>query len=153
MNTQAFPLDFSALNKGDLVPQEKIEQIFRVRAQVDAQAYQLSALRLVTMIENHRQDLVAVVDGRDVRVLLDSEADGVLHRRAVNAVRSIHRNTKRRGRLDHAQLTAEQRKTAESRDQFATALTIQTRKLLQKAERDKLLAAVTSNALEEADDE
>ena len=140
MNTDAFPLDFGSLKKGDVISQEQIESIYNMRFTDDQNRYRFNVMQLGSLIERERPgELLVRAEGLTLRIMGDKEADAVTHKRIVQAVGSIGRNAVRRAAIDRSEFSGEERKTAESRDVFATAIAISTKKQLQKARRDKLL--------------
>lgn len=149
MASDAFPLDFAALEKGTVIPQEQIESIYQVRHATTPDEYHFKAMALSQQIEQERPDLLARVDGLSVRVMTDAEADEVTDKRIDQAVRSIRRNAKRRAVINRDGFSEEQKKIADVRDRNATALMIMTSKQLRAARREKLLlAARTDEAAE-----
>lgn len=139
MTTDAFPLDFAALNKGDVVSQDQIESIYQVRYDSEPEQFHFKAMSLMQEIERERPDLLTRVDGLTVRVMTDLEADEVTDKRIEQGVRTIKRNATRRARIDRNGFSEEEKKIADVRDRNATALMIMTSKQLRAARREKLL--------------
>lgn len=137
--SDAFPLDFDALQKGDVIPSQKIEKIYQVNLLRDPSKFQLRALGLSQQIHDERPDLLARVDGNTVRVMTDVEAEEWTNTQVVKAVSSIARNAKRRAVIDRGGFDEQQTRVAESRDRAITALAIMTRKQLAKARREEML--------------
>lgn len=144
MATDAFPLDFTALEKGAVIPQEQIESIYQVRHAADPEQFHFKAMALSQEIERERPDLLTRVDGLSVRVMTDAEADDVTDRRIEHGARAIARNAKRRARINRDGFSDEQKKIADIRDRNATALMIMTSKQLRAARREKLLLSASS---------
>jgi hypothetical protein len=137
--SEIFPLDFEGLEKGDVVPCEKIERIYQISHLTDPLAYQLKTLALSKQISDERPDLLARVEGLTVRVMTDLEAEEWTHAQATRAVASIARNARRRAVIDRSEFSEEEKRVAESRDRTITALALMTRKELARARRDELL--------------
>lgn len=144
MTTDAFPLDYEALQKGDVITQERIEAIYQVRYQNDPKQFQFRAMSLIESIESERPDLLARVDGQTVRIMTDIEADEVTNDRIERHVRGIGRNAKRRAVINRDGFSDEQKKISDVRDRNATALMIMTRKQMRAARREKLLLAASN---------
>lgn len=142
MSSDAFPLDFAALEKGSEVPREKIEEIYQVRQAADPERFRLSQLKLVELIEQKRRDLYPRTRGDAIRIMTDREAEQYNGERHRAHVAGMVRDARRRGRIDRSEFTDAERRAAESRDLSFSAMALMSRRALQKAEREaKMLAA------------
>lgn len=140
-----FPLDFESLNKGDVITESQLEQIYQLERRKDPDRFRLKMLALREDIERARPDLLCRCDGADVRIMTDQEAEEHTWERFAHAVRSMGRNAKRRAVIDRSAFDDTQTKIAESRDRAATMLALTTRKELAKAEREKRLLAANDH--------
>lgn len=138
-----FPLDFEALKKGDVIPEERIEKIYNVSRRRDPERYRLSMLRLKGDIEQARGDLVCRSKKYAIHVLLDQEAEGHTWDRFNHGAREMLRNTERRARVDRGGFNGAQVAVAESRDRTMTMLALANKKEIAKTEREKRLIAGT----------
>lgn len=140
MNSELFPLDFEALNKGDTITQNQIESIYQTRYAIAPDEYRRKMMDLGSRIERERPgELLVKYDGLTLRIMTDHEADEVTHKRIVHAVGTIGRNSHRRAAINRDEFSGEQKKVAESRDMFATTLALATRKELRRAKREQML--------------
>lgn len=94
-NAGFWPLDYESLRKGDVIGAATLESIAStstgktvVRGTDD---YNLSSLRLITMIEARRPELRVRRSGHDLRILSDSEYANDNRRRTRSAVRKMLR--------------------------------------------------------------
>jgi hypothetical protein len=136
-----FPLDFDSLNKGDVIEQARIEQIYNIKAEQDANEYRYKMMDLGDQIERECSDrgLLYRCDGLSIRIMTDEEAEARTWQRVRNGARSIARNTNRRASIDRSAFDEKQRAIAEHRDRVATAIMLENRKELRDAMRDERL--------------
>lgn len=110
---ERFPLDFDALQKGDIVPAETIEAAYGVTR--DDRAYPLSVLRLKKEIEVQLEALGRPVttkgEGDCIRVLTDEEALVYNARSFESDVRGLYRAQRRMMQIDAAQLSESSRES------------------------------------------
>lgn len=151
-NSQHFPLDFDALEKGSVVPPEQIERIAQVKRDKDPQKFAFAAMGLRDQIERERPDLVARIDGGSIRVLHDAEAERWTFEQTTIAVKRIGRNAARRARIVRDKFDNEQMRLAESRDRAVTALALFTRKEIRRAQREQLLISTGSVVVAEEEE-
>ena len=119
MTAHQHPIDFDALNKGDIITAEQIERIYQVRQGTND--YRFAMQRLRDEIERERADLVTCCDQNNVLICSDQKADEVLWQRHRLAVRSIGRNVRRRHRIDMSKLDTEGAARAEHRGRVAAS--------------------------------
>jgi len=112
--TRLYPLDFNALQKGDVIPPEQIEKIYNVNRE-DVKAYQLKKLVLASQIERELGDRGRSVtvrgDGDSLRILTDPEAAEYNAKRFRHGLRAATRSHKRTMCVDVAHLDADQKLT------------------------------------------
>jgi len=97
MEATRYPVDYEALNKGDVLSQEQLEKITDERA--GTPHFQLKVLALRAKIETAKEDMgepvVLASHGNTLCVLTDREASERLNRHRKRAVRWLHRTVKR----------------------------------------------------------
>lgn len=150
--SELFPIDFNALQKGDVISQVRIETIYRVKAADDPNRYRTMMLRLVDEIEKERHDLYPRTRGNTVVIQTDEEARDHNANEQRRMVRSLGRNWRRRVRIDRKNFTDAEKRTEEARDMGYAAVALAARKALRRAERDAQLLAAGPET-EEADPE
>lgn len=111
MEAQRFPIDYETLQKGDVVPVERIEEIVNMKR--DDVRFSLKVAALVDRIRRELLDrdkpwTVAVVKGQ-IRVLTDAEATIYQRQRREQAHRSERQAFFYISKVDVAALTPEQR--------------------------------------------
>lgn len=157
-NSEPFPLDFEALQKGDVLSREQIVKalgrpiVGERLTPFDEHRFRMLAMQLGGMIESERPDLVVGYHHDTIRILTDIEAEEATKRRCRSAVRSIGRNARRRAAIDRSEFSAEQLREAETNDRSITALALMTRKELARAQRELLLSGKAEDDDEDDDD-
>lgn len=106
-----YPLDASALSKGDEIPVERVEAI--VRRKFDDRRYALAVASLCDWIEREKAErgehvTAAMVKGA-IRILTDAEAADYLSGRFRAHEAGLRRSARAKARVDRAQLTEAQR--------------------------------------------
>lgn len=94
MSAERFPLDFDALNRGDVIPAERIESIYNVTRR--EATYRLKMMHLAEQIESHfrvarAEELLVKHDGDTLKLLTHPEQAEESQRRAVAMVRGYGR--------------------------------------------------------------
>lgn len=136
-----WPLDFDALQKGDVISQERIEAIYRVKFS-DADTYRLAVMKLVERIEAERSDLYPRTSKNTIVIMTDAEAEAYNCDRMKKHVEALQRDTRRRGRIERKEFDDAGRRAAESRDIGYGALAAISARALRKANQEaKLLAS------------
>jgi len=106
--TKKFPIDFDALNKGDLISAEDIEDAYGVKR--TSRSYAFSVLRMKAEIERELSDLGRPVtcksEGDCVRVLTDEESLEYNARRFESNVHGVYRAHRRTADIDTENLSA-----------------------------------------------
>lgn len=128
------PLDFSKLEKGDVIPQELIERAYLINRDVNYDRFRFAQMDLVEQIETRRTDLWPRSQGASVLVMTDAEAEEYCKKRVHDLVRALARTTGRRFRINRETFSPEARAEAESRDRTYSGLALLTGKELRKAE-------------------
>lgn len=146
MANDAFPLDFAALQKGDIIPQEKIEQIYQVKWRDDPKRYAFCKMNLADEIVAHWRDLFAHVrsHGEDLEVMNDLQAEVHTKRKFEQSRRRITKATQQRETIDRSGFDAANRAAAESQDRLQYASVIGLRKIEEAARRNELLGITGS---------
>lgn len=129
MTAQAYPLDFDALNRGDLIPAERIEGIFNITRYQEA--FRFKSMHLAAQIEAHflavRADVLLVKhEGDDLRLLTHQQQAAEAQRRASAHISGFGRAIVKAAGVDVAQLTDEER---ERHDRFLHVSTFRLQQL------------------------
>ena len=150
MATDAFPLDFEALQKGDLITQEKIESIYLVKYRDDPKQYAFCQMRLAGEIRNHRHDLAAHVKGRDtsIEILTDEQAEDHTRKLFEQARQRIVTTGVRRASIDRGGFDAAKRTASESQDRIIQASGMELAKIEEQARRNALFGAAPVKEIE-----
>jgi len=137
LRARPFPIDFDALEKGDVVSEEKLREVYPAE---DDLGLRLKMISLGERIMDERSDLLVRYQGPTIRIMTDLEADQVMHSRVVKNARAITRNSRRRSRIDRREFTQQEERGAAHRDLFASTMALSMRKQLAKESgRAKLL--------------
>jgi hypothetical protein len=140
METDIHPLDFEALQKGDVIEQSTIEKAYAIRHDDDPDGYRVQGqLRLRAEILSHRGDLLVRTKGRGLVVLTDEQAEEYTVSRHAQLVGATLRNTSTRARIDRSGFDELQQRKAESWDRAMTAQAMDARKSLRAERRRQLL--------------
>lgn len=134
--SELFPLDFDALKKGEVITQERIETIYRVRELEDPEKFRLAQMKLVEQIEEHRFDLYPRMKKNTVIIMQDAEAEEYNCERMKKHVSSLQRDTRRRARIERKSFDEVSRRAAESRDIGYGALAAVSARALRKANQE-----------------
>jgi|GEM_PF-6592099 len=131
-----FPLDFSALAKGDVISEDQIRDIYNTKTDQD---HRLAAMSLREDIELARSDLYPVCKGRTIAILTDAEAHEHSVHRHGQLVQQMERTAKRRARIDASDMSEAERRLVEHWDQRMAAQAIQNRHALRQARQEALM--------------
>ncbi|MFY9345544.1 MAG: hypothetical protein WAT39_23845 [Planctomycetota bacterium] len=107
-----FPLDFDALNRGDIIPAERIEEIYAVsRTHTN---FRFAAMNLAESIEAHfrtvkADELIVKHDGDSLRLLTHPEQSIEAQRRAASMVRGFGRALMKAAAVDQGMLDSHDR--------------------------------------------
>ncbi len=111
--TLQHPLDYAALNKGEVIPVSRLEAIFGFRQEIDWKRFQWLTLGLRSDIEAERGDLVVVQRDGALVLLTDPEIVEYLRAEVVKINAKIKRIIRRGVRADDMALTGEDIKRKE----------------------------------------
>lgn len=139
--THLHPLDFAALEKGQIINHSDVEAITAVKFEKDPRRYQLELMKLRQAIWDNRDDLVAKIQGLGLRILNDDEADQYLWDEQRKLVDKQKRIAKARARIDRSKFDSVATQVAEQRDMFCASTALMLNQAIRKAERDQLLLA------------
>lgn len=143
------PLDFDALQKGQVIPRLVLERIFGFSQESKPAAYSFAVMGLIQHIERERQDLVCRgANGFDIRIMHDAEACEYLHARLEQCAASIRRISGKRARIDTSQFTDTQKRISDSQDRTAQGLALVTHKAMSAGRRELLLLESEEKAKE-----
>lgn len=110
-----YPLDFDTLEKGTVIPREKVEEIMGVK--FTSPRYQFKLMALVDMIQRglKKRGLLwtVVIRGDQVRILTDAEAVEHNQKQTERGRRKMTRAFVRNRAVDVSQLSEEQKQTHE----------------------------------------
>lgn len=132
------PLDFAALNKGDVVPQEHIERIFNLSYNRDPERFRLAMLQLRKQIEERRKDLLVRCKGTRLEILTDHQAEDHTVDRYGKLVAAQLRTTQNRARIDRSGFDELEIKKAESWDRAMTGQALSAQKAVAAERRNQL---------------
>lgn len=151
MENNAFPIDFESLNKGDLIPQSKIESIYQVQYRSNPKDYAFCQMRLASEIRTRRTDLAAHVKSSDtsIEILSDEQAEVHSKRLFEQARQRITTTGIRRASIDRSGFDSSKRTAAESQDRVIQASMVELRRINEQARRDELLAPPATKELKE----
>lgn len=135
--TEKYPLDFDALEKGQYIDAETLTHIFNVRP--GTQLFSLKTMQLKMRIECERADLIARGEGQGIRILTDEEAGPYLHGRMEAHVRGLAKTSQKRSRIDPNALTPEQRAMHESENRIGASVAVAARQAMRKQLRIEAL--------------
>ena len=136
--SEVFPVDFDALEKGQVIPAEKVRDIYRPATE---QEHNFKCMELVAEIERNRSDLFPVIRKGGIVILTDEEAHNYSIHRHAKLVGDMSRNARRRARIDHERLSEPQRREAEHWDAAMAAHAIDSKRQLRAARREALMLA------------
>jgi hypothetical protein len=144
--SNVFPLDFEAINKGDVIPQSKIEQIYLTQYRADPKAYAFAQMKLCNAIRESRPDLSAHIRSRDldIEVMSDEQAEAHTQRRFEQARRTIATNAVRRASIDRSDFDSAKKAVAETNDRIQHASSIELMRVAEQARRNALFGSVTT---------
>ena len=117
MNPERYPLDFDALNKGDVLTPESLARI--TSTEVGTPAYQFAILGLRCEIERELEaagrPVTVKQDGDGLRILTDEEATDYNHAQLQAGLRKVARSHRRNLLVDRTQLSIEKQKAHDRR--------------------------------------
>lgn len=102
-----YPLDFSALDKGQLLEIETLEAVFAQRYET-SNDWDLQLMKLQGLIHAHRSDITVTIDRDRLRVLTDAEASEHNAQLVARGARLIMSRNERLLSVDRGQLDADQ---------------------------------------------
>lgn len=109
MAVQLYPLDFESLQKGDVIPVEKVEEIARVKR--DHPRFNFAALHLAKRIETELADRGRAVTVRSEHgalvICTDEDASNYNERRVKAQARGMGRSVRRMVSVDRTNLSTE----------------------------------------------
>ncbi len=130
------PLDFAALNKGDIIGQAQLENIFSFTCSAKPEGYRFAVLGLQGQIERERTDLLTRgVNQYDIEVMMDLDAEYYLRKRLAAIVDSLGRITGRRVRIDRTEFESPVKMASESLDRSYQGMALMARSAHRKALR------------------
>lgn len=105
-----YPLDFDALNKGDVVTADRLEQITSEKRGTKDYQFKVMALaqRVETELAERGLSVIAVVRREQIRILTDEEASEHTERLGEHAVKKLHRGFRKSAAVDTSGFTEEQ---------------------------------------------
>lgn len=119
MATLFHPIDFDALEHGDVITWGELRRIYNVESDDDVRR---CALRLREDIWQHRNMYSAALQAfGGLKILTPAEAEEYSFALVERAARAIVRHTGRRALLDRSSFTPEQKSAAEFRDHRSAA--------------------------------
>ena len=106
-----FPLDFTAIYKGQVITPDEIRTIMGLTPQDGDSVFKLKAMALRALIESECDKLgrpvVVKHEGDALRVLTDAEAVSYVQKRIDHGYRTAARYTRRQPTIDHQNLSDE----------------------------------------------
>lgn len=119
MTTSRYPLDFDGLAKGQVLSEEMLSAALSLKPR-DGTRWAFGLLALQQQIQE-RLGFIAKIDGAQIRILTDLEADEWTANNITLGVRRLVRNTERRQLIDRSSFSGEEKAAAECRDRIAVA--------------------------------
>lgn len=147
----AFPIDYEALKKGDVIPQEKIESVYQVKYRERPEDYGFKQMDLCECIRLNRKDLLAHVrcHGKGILIMSDQEAEAKTQSDIARAQRGIIRTTKRRASIDRTGFDETALKVAEYNDRQNTVCAMFIRRDLVARRRETAVLQLVARATQQ----
>ena len=134
-----YALDFSLIQKGDVIDRVQIERFTGYRKSVDETRFRFALRDLKHDIEAARKDLYLRCRLDSLIVLTDEQAEHYNIERVEQSVQGLGVLVKRRTRIDRREFNAGQLRAAESRDRSYAGIAQAARRALAKAEHEASL--------------
>jgi len=135
-NIEAFPIDFSRLEKGQTIPADEVARIYGVT--IGSPQFSFRLMGLIRSIEDNRRDLVLKQDHGSIRIMTDLEASDHIENRAGQLVTSLRRNAARVGRINTVDFTDAQKQLHAARERMAVGLAMVAEKERRSATKELL---------------
>lgn len=127
---QKYPLDFDALQKGDVIPADQLERVVGERK--GTPAYEFKVLGLRDEIEE-ACGIVCRCIGGDLTLLTDEQLDAYTVGRTTHHVAALSKQARRRSLIDRSAMDSTEKAAAEARDRRVAYVAMAARKALRES--------------------